>query len=63
MLELKEYQLICPYCGEIIAVLVDISAGDQQYYEDCQVCCAPIFFDLIVHHDDSFTLNVKQEAQ
>lgn len=32
----------CPYCGETIEVLVDASAGDQDYVEDCQVCCRPI---------------------
>src|SRR5690606_31691888 len=25
----------CPYCGEPIELLVDGSAGDQQYIEDC----------------------------
>jgi hypothetical protein len=35
-------ELHCPYCGERIEVAVDASAGDQQYVEDCQVCCRPI---------------------
>lgn len=32
----------CPYCGESLELLVDASAGDQQYTEDCQVCCQPM---------------------
>ena len=32
----------CPYCGEPIELLIDDSAGDQRYIEDCQVCCRPI---------------------
>lgn len=33
----------CPYCGEYIDIVVDLSMGDQQsYIEDCQVCCRPI---------------------
>jgi hypothetical protein len=32
----------CPYCGEPIELLVDSSAGAQDYIEDCQVCCRPI---------------------
>ncbi|MGD8643588.1 MAG: CPXCG motif-containing cysteine-rich protein [Chromatiales bacterium] len=32
----------CPYCGERFETGVDASAGSQSYYEDCQVCCAPI---------------------
>jgi len=32
----------CPYCGELITIRVDLSAGSQTYIEDCQVCCQPI---------------------
>ncbi|MGV8931914.1 MAG: CPXCG motif-containing cysteine-rich protein [Luteimonas sp.] len=34
--------IACPYCGEWIDILIDDSAGEQQYIEDCQVCCRPI---------------------
>ena len=44
MLESQDYQ--CPYCGEQVEALLDLSAGDQQYIEDCAVCCRPIVFDL-----------------
>jgi hypothetical protein len=32
----------CPYCGEAFATTIDVSAGPQEYIEDCQVCCQPI---------------------
>lgn len=32
----------CPYCGEAIEVLVDCSVDEQDYIEDCSVCCRPI---------------------
>ncbi|MGB5831275.1 MAG: CPXCG motif-containing cysteine-rich protein [Thiohalocapsa sp.] len=32
----------CPWCGELVELTIDCSAGDQWYVEDCQVCCAPI---------------------
>ena len=32
----------CPYCGESIDTLMDLSAGSFRYIEDCQVCCQPI---------------------
>lgn len=32
----------CPFCGETIELVVDISAGGQSYIEDCQVCCRPM---------------------
>lgn len=32
----------CPYCGEVIELAVDTSAGSSSYVEDCQVCCQPM---------------------
>lgn len=34
--------LTCPYCGEPILLSIDCSVGDQQYIEDCHVCCQPM---------------------
>ena len=44
MLESQMYQ--CPYCWEEVEALLDLSAGDQEYVEDCPVCCRPILFSL-----------------
>jgi hypothetical protein len=44
----------CPYCGESIDTVIDLSAGSFRYIEDCQVCCAPI--DLAGEVDDDGTL-------
>jgi hypothetical protein len=41
----------CPYCGEQLEILIDGSAGNQDYVEDCQVCCSPI--DISVQIDAS----------
>lgn len=41
----------CPYCGERLKILIDGSAGNQDYVEDCQVCCSPI--DISVQIDSS----------
>jgi transcription elongation factor Elf1 len=32
----------CPWCGERIDVVLDLSAGGQSYVEDCAVCCQPL---------------------
>jgi len=32
----------CPYCGEVIDILIDCSMDHQDYIEDCQVCCRPM---------------------
>jgi len=43
---LFEHDISCPYCGEIITVLIDCSIEEQEYIEDCQVCCRPITFKV-----------------
>lgn len=48
----------CPYCGESYETVVDVSAGSQQYIEDCAVCCRPIEIALNVG-DDGELLDVK----
>lgn len=45
----------CPYCGESIDTLIDLSAGSFRYIEDCQVCCQPI--DLAGEVDDDGVLS------
>ena len=39
---LQEAAISCPGCGESITLLIDLSVTDQQYIEDCQVCCQPM---------------------
>ncbi|NHN76762.1 CPXCG motif-containing cysteine-rich protein [Azotobacter chroococcum] len=58
MLEMQSYQ--CPCRGETVEALLDLSAGDQQYIEDCPVCCCPLLFEL---HTDGidWTLAVRRE--
>ena len=62
MHELHEKSLRCPYCGELIEVLLDPSVNHQNYIEDCQVCCRPIIFDVRVDHDDVVVF-VKHEGE
>ncbi|MCF6753759.1 MULTISPECIES: CPXCG motif-containing cysteine-rich protein [Pseudomonadaceae] len=60
MLESQLYQ--CPYCGESAEALLDLSGGDQQYVEDCPVCCRPAVFDLSVDGED-WQLQVRREDE
>lgn len=43
---MEDQAVNCPYCGEIISILLDYSGDDQNYYEDCSVCCHPILFEM-----------------
>jgi hypothetical protein len=51
----------CPYCGETITVVIDDSAGEQRYIEDCQVCCRPIVFDVSFDVDGDPVVRVTSE--
>ena len=53
--------IACPYCGETITLVVDDSAGDQQYIEDCHVCCKPI--EVRVSVDEYGTVDVAARGQ
>jgi transcription elongation factor Elf1 len=37
-----EHGFTCPYCGEEISMVLDLSVSRQSYIEDCEVCCRPI---------------------
>ena len=60
---LLEADISCPYCGETITLLVDESAGEQSYIEDCQVCCCPIVFQVRVSADGSCVVEARHENE
>ena len=62
-MDLLQTQLLdCPYCGENIQVVVDCSVSEQNYIEDCQVCCRPINF-YINAIDDYVDIKVTSENE
>lgn len=58
---MTDFDVSCPYCGEIFNTLIDYSAlltdnnidasnsQDYTYTEDCQVCCQPILFTPVLN--------------
>lgn len=45
----EEATYICDSCGEEIVIPVDLSQGIQQdYVEDCPVCCCPNVIRIMV---------------
>ena len=55
---LEERQIGGPFCSESITILLDVSAGSQQYIEDCQVCCRPMQVTLDVNDGEIASLQV-----
>ena len=60
---LTEQSISCPYCGETITILVDDSLPEQEYIEDCQVCCRPIVLHVSIdpEGDAAVTANAENE--
>lgn len=58
---LPSVEIQCPYCGERFEILVDDSAGAQQYIEDCQVCCSPI--NIAVSFDEDGVARVTASGE
>lgn len=48
---LEEPRITCPYCGEAFSIIVDCTAGSQQYVEDCFICCQPIVLSIAISPD------------
>ena len=47
----------CPWCGESISITLDPGGGaEQEYVEDCEVCCRP--WRVRVHYDEKGSADV-----
>jgi hypothetical protein len=58
---IEETIVHCPACGEAIALAIDTSAGDEQeYVEDCAVCCRPM--DVFVRCRPGSILSISVSA-
>lgn len=51
MNEVSTKTISCPYCGEHIDILIDGSLPEQEYVEDCEVCCRPIVLHVVIDGD------------
>jgi hypothetical protein len=52
----------CPYCGESIELTVDTQEANQEYIEDCHVCCQPIVIKLLQNtFDQSVYLDCRRD--
>ncbi|MDC0909404.1 MAG: CPXCG motif-containing cysteine-rich protein [Flavobacteriales bacterium] len=46
-----EHYFDCPHCWENQLKMIDSSIEIQKFIEDCEVCCNPIEFDLVVKNN------------
>lgn len=60
---MEEYYFTCPYCWEQISMLLDDSVANQEYIEDCEVCCNPIQIKVRFQNSEIIefqALNIEQ---
>lgn len=60
---IQEVEIACPYCGERFETAVDCSAGDQEYIEDCQICCNPIVFRIYTENGELLAVDTRQDNE
>ena len=61
--EISPKTISCPYCGEHIDILVDGSLPEQEYVEDCEVCCRPILLSVVVDVDGDAAVVARSENE
>lgn len=53
----------CPYCGELIELVLDLSVAEQDYIEDCFVCCRPIQIHVEASDGELNHIEVRSENE
>lgn len=64
MLEIQKAH--CPYCGEPIDLVIDPSVPQQEYIEDCFVCCRPITVSVDttgLEYGEQVQINLRSENE
>ena len=60
---MKEYFFQCPHCWETISMLFDSSINNQDYIEDCEVCCNPVNVNVVSDNFELISLTVTSIEQ
>jgi len=63
MYQLESERISCPYCGEKIELLIDYSIQEQEYIEDCEVCCHPISLFVSIDESGKVKVTPRQENE
>jgi hypothetical protein len=60
---LPEREITCPYCGENFTLFIDDSVDEQNYIEDCWVCCRPINFHVSIDTEGLISLMLRRDDE
>ena len=56
----SSHTIDCPYCGETIETVIDSSVAEQNYIEDCFVCCRPINLLITLTEEETVTVFARR---
>jgi hypothetical protein len=59
----RTVRIACPYCGELIEMLVELAARRQDYIEDCSVCCKPMQVHIFVDADGELHVDAHSDDE
>ena len=54
-------EVFCPYCGELSTISVGPGEEDEEYVQDCPVCCRPWKVRVRTRSDGSADVTVGPE--
>ena len=63
MQPLQTAHIRCPYCGELVSLVVDCSVERQEYIEDCSVCCRPIAIAVVIANGEVASIEGRSENE
>lgn len=58
---LIESTAYCPYCDQPLTLLIDPSLDEQEYVEDCHVCCQPIVVCVVLSEGEVSGIEMLRE--
>jgi transcription elongation factor Elf1 len=62
-MHVTEHFFHCPYCGERISMVLDLTIPTQTYIEDCEVCCNPIRIRYATDGEDVTSFDARSIEQ
>ena len=58
-----EHYFDCPHCWENQLKMIDPTVPNQSFIEDCEICCNPLEFDIIIQDNTMLSFSVTPIGQ
>jgi hypothetical protein len=60
---LELHSVECPYCGETFEASIEATIEEQEYIEDCEICCRPITFRVRIDWQGGTKVDTRHENE